>query len=152
MSFGIVPGSFVVGTGGAPLSVSRPNALRLAVFDSGSGGQMLLTGLGAAVAAAVGGTDIAAMVTSNGGQFQSNALLTAFRRYAGLTSVGFAEEALAGLDIFSAPWNAAVVSSGPAWRATFNPAAPNCPVLQINGPAVAGTWYLTISVRGAIGD
>lgn len=151
MSFGIVPNSFATGTGSAPFSVSRANALRLAVFDSGSGGQMLLTGLGAAVAAAVGGTDIAALVTGNGGVFQSGALLTAFRRYTGPTSVGFSEEALSVLDIFMTPWNLGAVAS-PGWRAMFNPAAPNVPVLQINGPAVAGTWYMTIQTRGAIGD
>lgn len=152
MSFGLVPNSFATGTGGAPLSLSQANSLRLAVFDSGAGGSLSLTGLGAAVAAAAGATDIATLVAANGGLFRSTALLTAFRLYTGVASVGFSEVQLAQLDISAIPWsNPTGSTSAPGWRGTYNPATPGVPVLQITGPGVAGTWYLTIRLRGAIG-
>jgi hypothetical protein len=153
MSFGLVPGSFAQDAAGAPLSLSLPNTLRLAIFDSGTGGSFLLTGLGAAIAAAVGSFDIAALVNANGGQFRSGPLLTAFRPYTGTPSVGFSEVQLAALDVSCVPWNNPTGSTAtPGWRATFNPAAPGAPIMQIVGPGVAGTWYMTIRLRGAIGE
>lgn len=153
MALALVPGSFAAGTGTAPLSLSLPNTLRLAIFDDGGGGTLSLTGLGAAVAAAAGTSDISALVRANGGVFRSIPLLTAFRRYVGTTSVGLAELQLAELDISIVPWaNPTGSTSTPGWRGTFNPAAPNVPILQFTGPGVAGTWYVTIRVLGAIGE
>lgn len=153
MSFGLVPGSFAQGTGGSPLSLSLPNTLRLTLFDSGSGGSLALTGLGAAAAAAAGATDIAALVAANGGEFNSTPLLTAFRRYTGAPSVGFAEVQLASLAISAIPYGDPTgFGSLPGWRATFNAGAPGVPILTFVGPGVGGTWYVTIRPLGAIGE
>lgn len=150
MAFILIPGSFAVPNVTGVQSVSRPNSLLLAVNDDGGGGVLKLTGLGAAVAAAASTTDIQAMVVANGGTFRSVPLLTPFRRFVGATSVGNANGVLFGGLLFRVFPSAGTAAVLPGIVGAIS-AVPNVPILSIQGPGVAGTWFVDIQLRAALG-
>ena len=130
-------------------SYTLPNAVSLAFFDDGGGGQIYLNGLGILNADLAGAVDLKTLFqTTNGVVFRSYPLLNAFRRLTTNTSVAAMNQLVQGLRVAVFPM--AVGGSSVLPQLSYLAAIggiDNVPFLSIAGPAVAGTWRVDISLR-----
>lgn len=148
MSFVIIP----IGGSTPNDAFSLPNSCSVVVSDSGSGGQVLINGLGISTGVVTGAVDLK---TYFGSAFRSIPLLRAFRAIAPGGGNQAAENALVPLlDITVYPVGATGLAAMPAINYLGGlPNGPNnVPYLAINGPAVAGQWRVDLKLRHSLTD
>lgn len=147
MSFVIVP----LGSSTPVDAFSLPNSCSIVVDDSGSGGQVLINGLGIVNPTVSGAVDLK---TFFGTAFRSIPLLRAFRALIAGGGNQQAENALVPLlDISMYPVGATGLAAMPAINYLGGLVSnPNVPFLAINGPAVSGTWRVDLKLRHSITD
>ena len=149
MSFTMIaPGS------SPPVDVfSLPNAVSFCVTDSGSGGQINLNGLGVGSGTVAGAVDLKTFFgTGTPVLFRSIPLLRAFRVLTNPgTNLAAETQLVNNLHITIYPNGGTGLAAMPSvsYNGTVG-AAPNVPFLQLNGPAVSGTWRVDIELRHSL--
>lgn len=148
MSFTMIaPGS------SPPVDVfSLPNAVSFCVTDSGSGGQINLNAQGIGSGVVAGAVDLKSFfATGTPVLFRSIPLLRAFRLLTVGTNLAAETQLVNNLHITIYPNGGSGLAAMPSvnYSGTL-PNASNVPFLQLNGPAVSGTWRVDIELRHSI--
>ena len=137
----------------SPVDVfSLPNAVSFCVSDSGSGGQINLNGQGIGSGTVSGAVDLKSFfATGTPVLFRSIPLLRAFRLLVSGTNLAAETQFVSNLHITIYPVGSTGVAAMPSvnYNGTL-PNATNVPFVQLNGPAVSGTWRVDIELRHSI--